>query len=89
MVHQFCRVGTLALMQGGAAISKDMPPFTVASGNNHAQGLNVVGLRRAGYSAAERLELKKLYHTLFYGPATASVRPWWRRVKILPARAPG
>ena len=30
LVHQFCRVGTLAMMQGGSAISQDLPPFTVA-----------------------------------------------------------
>ena len=65
LVHQFVRVGTLALMQGGAAISKDLPPFTVARGDNGICGLNAVGLRRAGYSAAQRLELKKLYHALF------------------------
>jgi UDP-N-acetylglucosamine acyltransferase len=64
LVHQFCRVGTLAIMQGGAAISKDLPPFTVARGDNGICGLNVIGLRRAGFSADERLELKKLYHAL-------------------------
>jgi UDP-N-acetylglucosamine acyltransferase len=67
LVHQFCRVGTLAIMQGGSAISKDLPPFTVARGDNGICGLNTVGLRRAGFSAAERLELKKLYHALFRG----------------------
>lgn len=65
LVHQFCRIGALALMQGSSAVSKDLPPFTVARGINATCGLNVVGLRRAGYSAAERLELKKLYHALF------------------------
>jgi UDP-N-acetylglucosamine acyltransferase len=65
VVHQFVRVGTLALMQGGAAISKDLPPYTVARGYNGICGLNTIGLRRAGYSAAERLELKQLYHALF------------------------
>lgn len=65
MVHQFCRVGTLAIMQGGSGISKDLPPFCVARGNNGICGLNTVGLRRAGLAAAERLELKKLYHALF------------------------
>jgi len=65
LVHQFCRVGTLAIMQGGSAISKDLPPFTVARGDNGICGLNTVGLRRAGFSAEERLELKKLYHLLF------------------------
>jgi UDP-N-acetylglucosamine acyltransferase len=65
LVHQFCRVGTLTIMQGGSAISQDLPPFTVARGDNGICGLNVVGLRRAGFSAAERLELKRLYRALF------------------------
>jgi UDP-N-acetylglucosamine acyltransferase len=65
LVHQFCRVGTLAIMQGGSAISKDLPPFTVARGDNGICGLNTVGLRRAGFTMAERLELKQLYHLLF------------------------
>ena len=65
MVHQFTRVGTLALMQGGAGVSKDLPPFTIARGNNRLAGLNIIGLRRAGFTSAERLELKRLYHQLF------------------------
>lgn len=65
LVHQFVRVGTLALMQGGSAISKDLPPFTVARGDNGICGLNTVGLRRAGLDPAQRLELKQLYHMLF------------------------
>ena len=65
LVHQFVRVGTLAIMQGGSAISKDLPPFTVARGGNGVCGLNAIGLRRAGFTAEERLELKKLYHALF------------------------
>jgi len=65
LVHQFTRVGTLAIMQGGSAISKDLPPFTIARGDNGICGLNTVGLRRAGLSTAERAELKKLYHALF------------------------
>jgi UDP-N-acetylglucosamine acyltransferase len=65
LVHQFVRIGTLALMQGGAAISKDLPPFTIARGDNGICGLNTVGLRRAGFTAEQRLELKRLYHALF------------------------
>ena len=64
LVHQFMRVGTLAIMQGGSAISKDLPPFTIARGDNGICGLNVVGLRRAGFTAEQRLELQKLYHAL-------------------------
>ena len=65
LVHQFTRIGTLALMQGGAAIGKDLPPFTLATGINEICGLNVVGLRRAGFNPEQRLELKRLYHALF------------------------
>jgi len=65
LVHQFVRVGALALMQGGSAISKDLPPFCVARGDNGICGLNAVGLRRAGFSSDQRLELRRLYHFLF------------------------
>ncbi len=68
LVHQFVRIGTLALMQGGAAISKDLPPYTIARGDNRICGLNVIGLRRAGYAAEVRHELKRLYHLLFRSP---------------------
>jgi UDP-N-acetylglucosamine acyltransferase len=65
LVHQFVRVGTFSMMQGGSAISKDLPPYTVARGNNGICGLNTVGLRRAGFTPAQRLELKQLYRALF------------------------
>lgn len=65
LVHQFIRIGTLAMMRGGAAISKDLPPFTVAMGENGICGLNVIGLRRAGFTSEERMELKRLYRALF------------------------
>jgi UDP-N-acetylglucosamine acyltransferase len=58
-------VGTLALMQGGTAVSKDVPPFTVAHQVNEICGLNIIGLRRAGMKAEERLELKRLYRFIF------------------------
>jgi UDP-N-acetylglucosamine acyltransferase len=65
LVHQFVRIGTLALMQGGSAVSKDLPPFAIARGDNGMCGLNIVGLRRAGFSTEQRLELKRLYRLLF------------------------
>ncbi|MCF7708922.1 MAG: acyl-ACP--UDP-N-acetylglucosamine O-acyltransferase [Verrucomicrobia bacterium] len=65
LVHQFVRIGALAFMQGGSAISRDLPPYTVAWGVNPICGLNTVGLRRAGVSSESRIELKKLYHRLF------------------------
>lgn len=65
LVHQFTRIGTLALMQGGSAISQDLPPFTIAMGVNTICGLNVIGLRRAGFTPEQRLDLKRAYHALF------------------------
>ncbi len=67
LVHQFCRVGMLSMMQGGAAISKDLPPFCVVPRHvgNGICGLNSVGLRRAGFTAEQRLELKRVYQLLF------------------------
>jgi UDP-N-acetylglucosamine acyltransferase len=65
MLHQFVRIGTLALMQGGAGVSKDLPPFTIACGNNTIAGLNTIGLRRAGFNSEARLELRRAYHLLF------------------------
>ena len=64
-VHQFVRIGTLAMMQGGSCISKDLPPFAVARGDNGMCGLNTIGLRRAGFTSEQRLELRRLYHLLF------------------------
>jgi UDP-N-acetylglucosamine acyltransferase len=65
LLHQFVRVGTVALMQGGSAISKDLPPYTIARGDNGICGLNVLGLRRAGFNAEQRAEVKRLYRLLF------------------------
>jgi UDP-N-acetylglucosamine acyltransferase len=65
LVHQFTRIGTLTMMQGGAGIGQDLPPFTTAMGVNTICGLNAVGLRRAGFTVEQRLELKRLYHLLF------------------------
>ncbi len=88
LVHQFVRVGTLALMQGGSAISKDLPPFTVARGHNGICGLNTVGLRRAGFTVGQRQELKRLYHVLFRGgkPLRAALAGAQRGFTGAPAR---
>jgi UDP-N-acetylglucosamine acyltransferase len=65
LVHQFTRIGTLAMMQGGSAVSKDLPPFTIALHQNEICGLNIIGLRRAGFTSEQRLELKAAYRLLF------------------------
>ncbi len=65
VVHQFCRVGTLAILRGLARISKDVPPYCMAVENNELVGLNSIGLKRSGMSAAQRSKLKEAYATLF------------------------
>jgi UDP-N-acetylglucosamine acyltransferase len=72
-VHQFRRIGTLALIQGSAVVTQDLTPFTIATRVNVICGLNVVGMRRAGFTAEQRLELKKLYHLLFRGGKNMSI----------------
>ena len=64
-VHQFVRIGPVAMMQGNAAISQDLPPYTMAYGVNKICGLNVVGLRRAGFTTEQRQELQYHYKQIF------------------------
>ncbi|HET9419093.1 MAG TPA: hypothetical protein VFO30_07110, partial [Chthoniobacterales bacterium] len=63
--HQHMHVGRLAIAQGGSAFSKDIPPFVVAAERNYVFGLNVVGLRRAGFSAQDRTEIKAAFKLLY------------------------
>jgi UDP-N-acetylglucosamine acyltransferase len=64
-VHQFARVGRLAMLGGGSALHQDALPFTTTDGvPARAVGLNVVGLRRAGLTPAQRAVLKKAFRLL-------------------------
>jgi UDP-N-acetylglucosamine acyltransferase len=62
MFHQHVRVGRLALAQGRT--TRSVPPFVTAVAN-FALGINSVGLRRAGLSAAERTEIKRAFKLLY------------------------
>ena len=64
MVHQFCRVGRLALISGGEGVSMDMPPFCVCYTTRRVGGLNLVGLRRAGLREHIR-PLKRAFDLLY------------------------
>jgi UDP-N-acetylglucosamine acyltransferase len=51
LVHQFCTIGSLVMVQGGSRSSKDIPPFVIAGREPLAYcGINIIGLRRAGFS---------------------------------------
>jgi len=65
-VHQFCRVGRVAMIGGLAKVVQDVLPFCITDGNPaRARGLNLVGLRRAGFKAAEIAALKDAYRMLY------------------------
>jgi UDP-N-acetylglucosamine acyltransferase len=63
--HQFMHIGRLVMVQGSSAFGKDLPPFVVAAERNCVFGLNVVGLRRAGFSAKDRDEIKAAFKLVY------------------------
>lgn len=63
--HQHMRIGRLVIAQGLSAFSKDIPPFTLAAERNTVAGLNVVGLRRAGFPAEKRREIKEAFRLVY------------------------
>src|SRR5438552_9472757 len=63
--HQHMCVGRLAITQGASAFSKDIPPFVIAAERNSVFGLNVVGLRRAGFSAKDRDQIKTAFKLVY------------------------
>jgi UDP-N-acetylglucosamine acyltransferase len=66
VVHQFTRIGELAMVGGGSKINLDVPPFFTVDGvPGRAVGLNVVGLRRAGFGDEDLRALKQAYRILY------------------------
>ena len=63
--HQFMHIGRLVMVQGSSAFGKDIPPFVIAAERNSVFGLNVVGLRRAGFSAKDREEIKAAFKLVY------------------------
>lgn len=65
-VHQFCRVGRLAMIGGMARVTQDVPPFvTIDGGTGAVVGLNRVGLRRAGIDRNQIREIKAAYQLIY------------------------
>jgi UDP-N-acetylglucosamine acyltransferase len=63
--HQHMRVGRLVMVQGSSAFGKDLPPFTLAAERNSVMGINSVGLKRAGFSAQDRDEIKAAFKLIY------------------------
>ena len=65
-VHQFCRIGRYAMVGGFSSITKDVPPFMLVDNDQQwVASINLVGLKRAGFSQETVREIKKAYQLLY------------------------
>ncbi|NCG20105.1 MAG: acyl-ACP--UDP-N-acetylglucosamine O-acyltransferase [Rhodobacterales bacterium] len=65
-VHQYTRIGRLAMLGGGAMAAQDVPPFTIAQGDRaRLFGVNITGLKRAGFDVDVVRVLKEAWRMLF------------------------
>ena len=71
MVHQFCRIGSFAMLGGNSKITQDCLPFMITDGAPATvHGLNKVGLKRAGFKLDAIKALKEAYRILFRAPVS-------------------
>ncbi|OLO12835.1 acyl-[acyl-carrier-protein]--UDP-N-acetylglucosamine O-acyltransferase [Chromohalobacter japonicus] len=65
-IHQFCHIGTHAMCGGGSIITKDVPAYVIVNGNPaQTHGLNLVGLKRRGFSREALRALGEAYRTVY------------------------
>jgi UDP-N-acetylglucosamine acyltransferase len=65
LLHQFIRVGTLVMMRGGARASRDLPPYANIDDTHTVKGVNLVGLRRAGFTREQITAIRQAFRILF------------------------
>ena len=65
-IHQFSRIGTMAMISGNTGVAQDIPPYCIAQGERaKVVGINLVGLRRNGLSNETILSIKRAFKVLF------------------------
>jgi UDP-N-acetylglucosamine acyltransferase len=67
-IHQFCRIGENVMVSGHASITRDVPPCVIAAERDDLIGLNLVGLKRRGFSRAAIIELKDAFRVVYFTP---------------------
>ena len=66
LIHQFCHVGSHVMLQGGALVNKDIPPYVKVGRNPISYaGTNSIGLRRRGFTNAKICEIQEIYRYLY------------------------
>ncbi len=66
LIHQFCRIGRLAMIGARAILNRDVPPFALLAENECIHGANIIGLRRAGIPEANRTAIREAIRTYFF-----------------------
>ncbi len=66
LIHQFCRIGSLAMIGARTIITQDIPPYCMLSEDNYICGPNTVGLRRAGFDSSRRAAIRHAIKTYFF-----------------------
>jgi UDP-N-acetylglucosamine acyltransferase len=66
LLHQFIRVGTLAILRGGSKASRDIPPYSIIDDTHTVMGVNLVGLKRAGLASPNIAALRQAFRLLFF-----------------------
>ena len=66
-IHQFCRLGMLSIVGGCSKVVQDIPPFALADGHPaKVRGINITGLKRAGFRREKVVLLRKIFKVLFF-----------------------
>jgi len=89
VIHQFSRIGRLAMIGGNSRVARDVPPFTLLEGNSAIRSLNKVGLKRAGISGEALSALKDVFRTYFRSGRTRAeaLETLEREATSMPAEA--
>lgn len=66
-VHQFTRIGRMAFMSGGTAVSMDVPPFCIVADRQRIAGINRVGCRHSGMPREHITQLDRAFREVFRG----------------------
>lgn len=64
-VHQFVRIGELAMMRGGSGATKDVPPFCINDEMSWIRSVNLIGMRRNGFDTSRILAVKRAFKAIF------------------------
>jgi UDP-N-acetylglucosamine acyltransferase len=74
-IHQFARVGTLAMVGAGAMVSRDAPPFALIQGDRaRLVGVNLIGIKRSGFAPEQSTLVKRLFRLLFWRDGSLAQR---------------